>query len=95
MTGALTKTSWHENQLLGAFEPAARKRLKRYLRPVNLKVGTVICLAGGSLEYAYFPQGSVLSLLTVLEDGSASACANIGREGCVRPLRRHVQPCLL
>src|SRR6202041_3885374 len=31
--------------------------------------------------HAYFPQGSVLSLLTVLEDGSAIETANIGREG--------------
>src|SRR5476649_636256 len=35
----------------------------------------------GLLKHAYFPQGGVLSLLTVLENGSAIETANIGREG--------------
>jgi CRP-like cAMP-binding protein len=71
----------HANQLLGAFEPAARRRLESHMRPVTLKLGTVICEAGGILEHVYFPQGGVLSLLTILENGSAIECANIGREG--------------
>lgn len=33
------------------------------------------------LKHAYFPEGSVLSLLTVLHNGSEIECANIGREG--------------
>jgi CRP-like cAMP-binding protein len=41
----------------------------------------VVCEAGGLLKHAYFPEGSVLSLLTVLENGSAIETANIGREG--------------
>ena len=71
----------HKNQLLGAFEPAAFARIKNFLHPVSVKLGTVICEAGAELEHVYFPQGSVLSLLTALEDGSAIECANIGREG--------------
>jgi CRP-like cAMP-binding protein len=51
------------------------------MRPVTMKRGAVVCEAGGLLEHAYFPEGSVLSLLTVLENGSALECANIGREG--------------
>jgi CRP-like cAMP-binding protein len=33
------------------------------------------------LKHAYFPEGCVLSLLTILENGSQIECANIGREG--------------
>lgn len=51
------------------------------MQPVTLKLGTVVCEAGGTLNHAYFAEGSVLSLLTVLENGSAIECANIGREG--------------
>ena len=40
-----------------------------------------MCEAGGVLNHAYFPNGAVLSLLTVLENGSAIETANIGREG--------------
>jgi CRP-like cAMP-binding protein len=69
------------NQLLGALEVESRKRITPYLEQVDLKLGAVVCEAGGLLKHAYFPQGSVLSLLTVLENGSAIETANIGREG--------------
>src|ERR1700678_3466182 len=69
------------NQLLGALEPVSLKRITPHLKPVSFKLGAVVCEAAGILKHAYFPQGSVLSLLTVLESGSAIECANIGREG--------------
>jgi CRP-like cAMP-binding protein len=69
------------NQLLDALEPAARKRIQLRLQPVTLKLGAVVCEATDALEHGYFPQGSVLSLLTVLENGSAIETANIGYEG--------------
>jgi len=71
----------HKNQLLGAFEAPARARILAQMQPVALKLGTVVCESGGQLDHVYFPEGSVLSLLTVLENGSAIECANIGREG--------------
>jgi CRP-like cAMP-binding protein len=69
------------NRLIAALEPASRTRIERHLQPVEFKLGAVVCEAGGLLKHAYFPQGSVLSLLTVLENGSAIETANIGREG--------------
>lgn len=69
------------NQLLGALEPESRKRIEAHLEPVDFKLGQMVCDAGGLLKHAYFPQGSVLSLLTVLENGEAIETANIGREG--------------
>src|ERR1700730_3998623 len=69
------------NRLLGALETASRRRIDPYLEPIELKLGAIVCEAGGILKHAYFPQGAVLSLLTVLENGSAIETANIGREG--------------
>jgi len=69
------------NRLLGAMERASRERIEAHLEPIKLELGAVLCEAGGLLKHAYFPRGSVLSLLTVLEDGSAIETANIGREG--------------
>jgi CRP-like cAMP-binding protein len=69
------------NRLLNALEPASRKRIEPHLESVALKLGAVVCEAGGLLKHAYFPHGTVLSLLTVLVDGSAIETANIGREG--------------
>src|ERR1700675_4028006 len=69
------------NQLLAALGPESRSRIDRHLQPITLKLGAVVCEAGGLLKHAYFPQGAVLLLLTVLENGSAIETANIGREG--------------
>ncbi|MGH9676993.1 MAG: Crp/Fnr family transcriptional regulator, partial [Candidatus Acidiferrum sp.] len=57
----------HSNRLLCAFEPASRARVVSHLEKVEFKLGHVVCEAGGVLNHAYFPDGAVLSLLTVLE----------------------------
>ena len=67
--------------MLGALDAASHKRIFSHLEPIHFKLGAVVCEAGGHLKHAYFPQGSVLSLLTVLENGTAIETANIGREG--------------
>lgn len=71
----------HTNQLLAAIAPEPRARIERHLKSVDLKLGDVVCEAGGAINHAYFPEGCVLSLLTILESGSEIECANIGREG--------------
>jgi CRP-like cAMP-binding protein len=67
--------------LLGAMEASSREHIDLNLETVDLPLGTVVCEAGGLLRHVYFPEGAVLSLLTVLENGSAIETANIGREG--------------
>ena len=47
--------------------------------------GDVVCEAGGILNYAYFPDGAVLSLLTVLNNGASIETANQDR---IRPAAR-------
>jgi CRP-like cAMP-binding protein len=69
------------NRLLAAMKADSRARIEPHMEPVVLKLGEIVCEAGGLLKHAYFPQGAVLSLLTVLENGSAIETANIGREG--------------
>jgi CRP-like cAMP-binding protein len=81
MTEPQTNPEVRCNQLLGALEPATRKRVNPHLEVAAFKLGDVVCEAGGILQHAYFPEGCVLSLLTVLENGDAIETANIGREG--------------
>ena len=81
MAKVQTSRALRSNRLLGALEPASRKRLDPHLEPISFKLGDMVCDAGGLLAHAYFPQESVLSLLTVLENGAAIETANIGREG--------------
>ena len=73
--------SVHRNQLLGSLDTSTLRRIRPHLEPVPLPLETVVCEAGGTLRHAYFPEGCVLSLLTVLESGAAIETANIGREG--------------
>jgi hypothetical protein len=81
LSNVQTDDDFRRNQLLAALEDESRERIEPYLEAVDLKLGSVVCEAGGQLRHAYFPRGSVLSLLTVLESGSAIETANIGREG--------------
>lgn len=69
------------NEVLNAFEPASRARLNPHIERVDAKVGEILCEVGSIVDYAYFPDGAVLSLLTVLENGAAIETAIIGREG--------------
>jgi len=81
VTGPQTNNVVRHNQLLGALEPEIRERIDPHLEVALFKLGDVVCEAGGILQHAYFPEGCVLSLLTVLENGNAIETANIGREG--------------
>ena len=75
------KANSRGNRLLGAMEATSRERIAPNLEVIDLRLGTIVCEAGGLLSHVYFPEGAVLSLLTVLENGSAIETANIGREG--------------
>jgi CRP-like cAMP-binding protein len=81
LSNVQTDDDFRRNQLLAALEDESRARIEPYLEAVEFKLGSVVCEAGGQLRHAYFPRGSVLSLLTVLESGAAIETANIGREG--------------
>ncbi len=59
----------HANQLLGAFTKENYDKIMPHMTEVDLKLGATVCEAGGLLTHAYFQQGCVLSLLTVLENG--------------------------
>ncbi|HUZ90313.1 MAG TPA: Crp/Fnr family transcriptional regulator [Methylocella sp.] len=67
--------------MLDAFGSESRARIDPYFERVEFKLGDVVCEAGGILNHAYFPDGGVISLLTVLENGTAIETTNIGREG--------------
>jgi CRP-like cAMP-binding protein len=76
-----TDDDFRTNQLLDALDDDCLTRIQPHLEEAEFKLGSIVCEAGGQLKHAYFPRGSVLSLLTVLESGSAIETANIGREG--------------
>lgn len=82
------------NRLLLALLTASREGLSRYLDWVLLSPGQVLGSSGTPSRYAYFPAGSVVSLLCMTEDGGATEVATVGDEGVVdMPLLLGDEPC--
>ncbi|MBD1894361.1 Crp/Fnr family transcriptional regulator, partial [Coleofasciculus sp. FACHB-129] len=59
-----------KNRLLAALPASEYERLVPYLELVSLPLSQVLYELGVPIEYVYFPQQGIVSLLSVLEDGS-------------------------
>jgi CRP-like cAMP-binding protein len=78
---ALPKLDRHENQFLAGLPDKELKNLRPYLHLVSGKLGDVLLGAGDSVQYLYFPQGAVVSVITNFQDGRGVEVALIGSEG--------------
>ena len=73
----------HQNYLLGALPPEEYARLLPHLQLVPMPLGKVLYESGIRFRHVYFPIDSIVSLLYVMEDGSSSKIAVVGRKGIV------------
>lgn len=71
------------NFLLDALPDDVWERLVSNLVPVSMSAGQVLREAGAVIRDAYFPASSIVSKLFLMEDGSTSGVALVGREGMV------------
>jgi len=71
------------NLLLAALPRKAYAELLPCLKPVELKFGDVLYEPGQPIEQVYFPGGSMVSLLTLVEDHLALEVGLVGLEGVV------------
>ena len=71
------------NQLLAALVNEDYKHLLPHLQRVDLSLGDVVYFAGHNIEHVYFPEDSVVSLLSTLENGATTEVGLVGREGMV------------
>jgi CRP-like cAMP-binding protein len=69
------------NRLLSALPAREYKRLQPHLKPVELEFKQVAFNANVPIEYVYFPENCVISVLGLMPDGSAIEVATVGREG--------------
>lgn len=72
-----------KNRLLSALVQNEYDHLVPHLERVDLSLGDNIYLAGGNIEHVYFPENSVVSLLSTLENGATTEVGLVGREGMV------------
>jgi CRP-like cAMP-binding protein len=78
-----TRRSPKQNHLLAALPAAELMRLSPHLERVPLPLGSVIYESGGEQGHVYFPASGIVSLLCVMNDGSAAEIAVVGNEGVV------------
>ena len=71
------------NSLLAALPSRNYQRLVSCLEPVEFKFGEVLYERGHKMRYVYFPDNSLVSLLTVVDGHMALEVGMVGREGMV------------
>ena len=71
------------NRLLAALPEVDRQRLLTHLEPLEMTVRQPVYAPGEPIEHVYFPDGCVLSVLAVMDDGQAIEVATVGNEGMV------------
>jgi CRP-like cAMP-binding protein len=69
------------NRLLAALDPDDFAQLASFLDAVELPRGKVLYETGENIQHAYFPHDSMVSLVTVMQNGETVETAVFGREG--------------
>jgi len=72
-----------QNHLLGNLPDPEWNRWFPLLERVDMPLGSVLYESGVALPYVYFPITAIVSLLYVMENGSAAEIAVVGNEGVV------------
>lgn len=70
-----------QNHLLAALSETEHKDLVSHLTKVSLSLGEVLHHADAEIQYVYFPETCVISILTTMEDGATVEVGVIGKEG--------------
>ena len=83
MVDVVTPAEVRRNRILRVLPRAIQHALRERLRRVPLPMGAVLHQPGERLTHVYFPVSGVISMLTVLGDGSAVEIATVGNEGMV------------
>jgi CRP-like cAMP-binding protein len=71
------------NRLLATLEPDDLYHLAPHLKRVHLERGTVLLEPHAELQYVWWPEDCVISLVIPTREGGSAEAATIGREGMV------------
>jgi CRP-like cAMP-binding protein len=80
---ATSSTSLHQsrNAILNKLAPAQFEKLSGYLQPIELELRMVLYEANSRMDYAYFPESGMISIISVMNNGDSIEIGTIGREG--------------
>jgi CRP-like cAMP-binding protein len=71
------------NRLLAALDSAGYQHFFSRLERVSLPQGEVVYEIGDDIDYVYFPESAVFSMLCMMENGDTVEVGPVGREGMV------------
>lgn len=71
------------NRLLLSLDPADYEALSKHMRPMAFKQGKVLYEPRDRVDWVYFPEDGLISLLSVMLSGTAVETAVVGSEGGV------------
>ena len=71
------------NQILAALPSPQYQRLARHLKQVNLTSGTILLEPHEPIKTIYFPQRAMISLVSIMMDGSTTEIGLVGNEGMI------------
>ncbi|HEY3042479.1 MAG TPA: Crp/Fnr family transcriptional regulator [Vicinamibacterales bacterium] len=74
----ITKTA---NHLLSALQPFEFSQVAKKLTRIKLRAKQIVYKPNAPLDYIYFPEDTVLCLLTLMSNGDCIESATVGREG--------------
>ena len=70
-----------QNHLLAALSEVEHRDLVSNLTKVSLSLGEVLHQANAEIQFVYFPETCVISILSTMEDGSTVEVGVVGNEG--------------
>ena len=71
------------NRFIGTLPPGERKLVMAECQAVEQLASEVLYNVGDEIDFLYFPNGSVISLVTEMEDGRMVEAGTVGLEGIV------------
>ena len=71
------------NELLSVLPPDLRSILAQHLERAVLEKGDVLYSPGAPVEYVYFPDNGLISIVITMESGESAETSIVGREGMV------------
>jgi CRP-like cAMP-binding protein len=81
MATALRPSGAFQNVLLRQFSPQQIERLSSHWEKVDLQESQVLHEPDQPIEYAYFPEAGMLSIVSEMQNGDIVEVGRIGREG--------------
>src|SRR5215210_281495 len=72
-----------ENRILSVLPGLDRQRLLPHLEPVRTELKQILYAPNEEVSHIYFPLNGVVSLMTIMADGSAIEVATVGNEGMI------------